>query len=57
MRALAKGMQGRRRWQGGMLRPKAQGGGQLRLALTAQERWEMVNKSASSLQGAHNTRS
>jgi len=43
-------------WEGDMPRLIAQGGGQVRVAFTRQERWEMVNKEAPSLQCAHNAR-
>jgi len=52
--ALARTVWERVRWEGDMPRPIAQGGGQLRVAFTTQERWEMVNKEAPSLQCAHN---
>jgi len=54
--ALARTVCVRVHWEGDMLRPIAQGGGQVRVAFTMQERWEMVNKEAPSLQRAHNAR-
>jgi len=51
-KALARTGCKRVRWEGDMPRPIAQGGGQLQLAFTTQERWEIVNKEAQFLQRA-----